>query len=96
MPQVIYTSSAIHDLLRLREFLRPKNALAAKRSSDAIMKALLVLADQPQIGRLVPDLSDEYREWPINFGGSGYVARYHYAGSNVTILALRHQKEAGF
>ena len=96
MPQVIYASGAIRDLLRLREFLRPKNPAAAKRSSDAITKALQVLTDHPQIGRPVAEMSDEYRDWLIDFGGSGYVARYRFDGNTVTILALRHQKEVGF
>jgi len=96
MPQVIYTSSAICDLQRLREFLRPKNPLAAKRAGDSILKAIDVLGQQPQIGRLVEDMPDEYREWLIDFGDSGYVARYRFDGETVTILAVRHQKEVGY
>ncbi|MCX8518171.1 MAG: type II toxin-antitoxin system RelE/ParE family toxin [Rhodoferax sp.] len=37
-----------------------------------------------------------FREWIIDFGDSGYVARYHIAPNAVTILAVRHQKEVGF
>lgn len=96
VPQIIYGSGAIRDLLRLRDFLRPKNPAAAKRSSDAIVKALKILGLQPQIGRPVLELSSEYRDWLIDFGDSGYVARYRYEGNTVTILALRHQKEVGF
>jgi hypothetical protein len=36
------------------------------------------------------------RYWLIDFGDSGYVARYRFTGETVTILALRHQKEAGY
>jgi plasmid stabilization system protein ParE len=32
----------------------------------------------------------------IDFGDSGYVARYHFDGEVVTILAVRHQKEVGY
>jgi len=32
----------------------------------------------------------------IDFGDSGYVARYRLDAHNVIILAVRHQKEAGF
>ena len=60
------------------------------------MKAVLVLGLQPQIGRPVEDMPDEYREWLIDFGDSGYVARYRFDGDSVTILAVRHQKEAGY
>jgi hypothetical protein len=41
-------------------------------------------------------LGAEFRELPIHFGTTGYVARYHFAGDSVTVLAVRHQKEAGF
>lgn len=96
MPQVIYAPGAIRDLQRLREFLRPKNPVAAKRAADTIIKALQVLGIQPQIGRPVEDMPDQYREWMIDFGDSGYVARYRFDGEAVTILAVRHQKEVGY
>ena len=48
------------------------------------------------MGRLVEDLTEQYRERVIAFGDSGYVARYRIDGDVVTILAIRHQKEAGF
>lgn len=76
--------------------MRPKNPLAAKRAGDSILKAIDVLGQQPQIGRLVEDMPDEYREWLIDFGDSGYVARYRFDGETVTILAVRHQKEVGY
>jgi plasmid stabilization system protein ParE len=41
-------------------------------------------------------MPDEFREWIIDFGDSGYVARYRIAPDAVTILAVRHQKEVGF
>ena len=96
MPQVIYTPGAIRDLQRLREFLRPKNPVAAKRAAETIIKALQVLGLQPQIGRPVEDMPEQYREWVIDFGDSGYVARYRFDGNTVTILAMRHQKEVGY
>ncbi len=96
MPQVKYAPGAIRDLQRLRDFLRPKNPDAAKRAAEAIIKALKVLGYQPQIGRPIEDMPDEYREWVISFGDSGYVARYRFDGKEATILAVRHQKEVGY
>jgi plasmid stabilization system protein ParE len=96
MPQVIYAPGAIRDLQRLREFLRPKNPVAAKRAADTIIKALQVLGLQPQIGRPVENMPDQFREWVVDFGDSGYVARYRFDGDAVTILAVRHQKEVGY
>lgn len=43
MPQVNYVPAALRDLQRLREFLRPKNPVAAKRLGETIMKAFQVL-----------------------------------------------------
>ncbi len=59
------------------------------------MKAVQVLGHQPQIGRPIDEMLDEYREWMIDFGDSGYVARYRFDDDTVTILTVRHQKEAG-
>ncbi|GGY12501.1 plasmid stabilization protein [Litchfieldella qijiaojingensis] len=96
MPQVIYAPAALRDLERLREFLRPKNPSAAKRAGDAILKAVQALGELPHIGRPIEDLSEDYREWLIDFGDSGYVARYRIEADTITVLAIRHQKEAGF
>lgn len=96
MPQVIFAPAAIRDLQRLREFLRPKNPDAATRAGEAIRQGVRLLATQPRIGRPVQDMSEEYHEWLIDFGDSGYVARYRVDAETVTILAIRHQKEVGF
>jgi plasmid stabilization system protein ParE len=96
MPQVNYAPSAVRDLQRLRKFLQSKNPAAAKRAAETIVKALRVLGLQPLIGRPVQDMPDEFREWVIDFGDGGYVARYHIDGDTVTVLAVRHQKEVGF
>jgi hypothetical protein len=41
-------------------------------------------------------MPEEFREWVIDFGDSGYVARYRIDSDAVTLLAVRHQKELGF
>ncbi|MFS2139169.1 type II toxin-antitoxin system RelE/ParE family toxin [Duganella sp. Dugasp56] len=96
MPQVRFAPAALRDLERLREFLREKNPTAAKRAAATIIKAIQVLGQQPQIGRPAPEMDAAYRELLIDFGDSGYIALYRYEGDSVTVLALRHQKEAGY
>jgi plasmid stabilization system protein ParE len=96
MPQVVFADAAIRDLQRLREFLRPKNEDAARRAGEAILQGVKLLGSHPYVGRLVDDLPEEFREWLIDFGDSGYIARYRVEAENVTILAIRHQREAGF
>nr|WP_244519902.1 type II toxin-antitoxin system RelE/ParE family toxin [Ensifer sp. LC384] len=76
--------------------MQPKSPSAAKRAGEAILKGVQALGAHPNMGRLIDDLPDQYREWLIDFGDSGYVTRYRIDEDILTILAVRHQKEAGF
>ena len=96
MPHLRWSPTALLDIQRLYRFLSPKNPGAAKRAVQAIRQGVKVLGLQPGIGRPIEDLPEQFREWPIDFGDSGYVARYHFDGDTVVVLAVRHQKEAGF
>ncbi|MGM0984171.1 MAG: type II toxin-antitoxin system RelE/ParE family toxin [Pseudomonadota bacterium] len=98
MPQVKleWTPQALADVQRLYRFLLHKNPDAARRAVKAIRANIGILAYQPHLGRLVEDLEPEYREWPIDFGSDGYMALYRLDGQKAVILALRHQKEAGY
>ena len=96
MPQVIFAPGAIRNLQRIRDFLHQKNPIAAQRAAMTIIQSVQVLGQQPQIGRPIEDMPDAYREWVIEFGDSGYIARYRLDGDTVVILAVRHQREAGF
>ena len=96
MPQLIWAPPALLDVQRLYRFLAPTNADAAKRAVKAIRQEVTLLGQQPGIGRPVENMPDEFRDWIIDFGDSGYVARYRIDADAVTILAVRHQKEVGF
>jgi plasmid stabilization system protein ParE len=96
MPCLIWSPSALRDVQRLFRFLATKNLDAAKRAVNSIRDGVKVLAVQPGIGRPVGDMEPEYREWPIDFGESGYVALYRYDGATAMILAVRHQREVGY
>jgi plasmid stabilization system protein ParE len=93
MSRVILSPAALRDLQRLREFLREKSPDAARRSAKVIVKALQVLSLQPGIGRPAQNLGSDFRELPIDFGATGYLALYRQRGEDVVILALRHQLE---
>lgn len=95
MPQLIWSPQALLDVQRLYRFLAPKNQDAAKRAVTAIRQGVKVLTLQPGIGKPVEDLDNEFRDWTIDFGDSGYVARYRLDANTVIILAVRHQKKAG-
>jgi len=55
-----------------------------------------LLKSNPQIGRPLDDMPPRFRELPIAFGDSGYVVMYRFDGTTAVLLALRHQREAGF
>lgn len=97
MPQVIVTEGAARGLERCRQFLIKKAPDAARRAAQAIGRQFLLLETVPDLGRPLPDMP-ELRELPIAFGESGYVALYRYEPGHdaVYILAIRHQKEAGY
>jgi plasmid stabilization system protein ParE len=94
MPHLIWSPTAIHDLQRLYRFLAPKNPDAAKRAVRAIRTGVKILAHQPEAGRTIDKMTVDYREWFIEFGSEGYLARYRYSGGAVTILSVQHGREA--
>lgn len=96
MPRLIWSPPALLDVQRLYRFLAMKNTDAAKRAVKSIRDGVKIIAMQPGVGRPADDMDSEYREWLIDFGDSGYVALYHYAGEDAVIVAVRHQKEVGY
>ena len=96
MPRLIWSESALRDVQRLYRFLADNNSEAAKRAVKAIRASVRVIAQHPEIGRPAEGMEPEYREWVIDFGDSGYIALYRYAGETALIVAVRHQKEAGY
>ena len=95
MARVVWTRPALRDIVRLHDFLAPKNPAAARRAVRTIRQGVKPLATHPEIGRPVEELPIEFRERFISFGASGYLVRYRYDGKNVAILAVRHGREAG-
>jgi plasmid stabilization system protein ParE len=96
MPRLNWSPQALLDVQRLYRFLASKDINAAKRAANAIRQGVKVLGQQPGIGRPIEDMDPEYREWLIDFGDSGYVAMYRIEADEVMVLAVRHQREAGY
>ncbi len=96
MSRLRWSPQALRDVQRLYRFLASKNIDAAKRAVKAIRQGVKVLGLQPGIGRPIEDMPDEFREWVIDFGDSGYVARYRIDANELVILVVRHQREAGY
>jgi len=96
LPRLIWTPSALADVERLHNWLKPTDADAARRAVAAIRAGVTVLAQSPHVGRPMEEMDPEYREKLIAFGNSGYVALYRLDGDVVAIRAVRHQKESGY
>ena len=87
--RLIFSRAAVHDLVRLREFIARYNPDAAKRVSQRLRGAIKGLVNNSQIGRPVPDLPGEIRE--LIFGQ--YVARYEVRTNALYVLRIWHGKE---
>lgn len=95
MAAVKYAPRATSDLLRLADFLASSDPHAAAETAALIVSAVETLGQHPLIGRPAESGS---RELIISRGRSGYIALYRYdeALDDVLILAIRHQREAGY
>ncbi len=95
MAKLIYSEQALLDLERLSDFLVATDLPAAQETIHLITDAIMVLERHPYIGRPAEGI---LRELFISRGNSGYVALYSFEESHNTILilAIRHQREAGY
>lgn len=96
MPSLKYSAQAIADLKRLHDFLATQDKEVAKRAVAVIRDALNKIAIMPERFRPVED-KIYHREAVINFGSSGYIARFrHLPNGEITIARIKHQKEDSF
>ncbi|MBM3345667.1 MAG: type II toxin-antitoxin system RelE/ParE family toxin [Betaproteobacteria bacterium] len=95
MTVIDYAPRALADLERVGDFLSADDPGAAARTASLVTHAIEVLRQHPLIGRLAEAGS---RELVISRGRSGYLALYDYdeATDRVTVLGIRHQREAGY
>lgn len=95
MARLIFSKIALADLEKLTDFLIEVDPLAAVETVDLIEEAIAVLKRHPLIGRPV---ESDLRELIISRGKTGYIALYSYEVDQdaMLILAIRHQREAGY
>lgn len=95
MAQLIYSPQALADLERLTDFLLETEPDAALITALLISEAVQILENHPLVGR---PAEHELRELVISRGRTGYVALYSYEEQHDTVLllAVRHQREAGY
>lgn len=96
MSRLIWTPAALQDVQRCYRFLASRNPTAASNAIRAIRQGMQAVDAHPEAGRPVDRMEPEFREWLIGFGDSGYVVLYRFDGDQAVVLAVRHQKEAGY
>jgi plasmid stabilization system protein ParE len=90
-----FAARAEADLDRIFQLVAAEDPLAAGAVTALILEALQILERHPLIGR---PAEENLRELVISRGKSGYVALYEYFEMEdvVMVVALRHQREAGY
>ena len=95
MAGISYSPRAASDLPRLVDSLADEDPVAAAETAELIATAVEALESHPLLGRPV---ESGYRELVISRGKTGYLALYRYdeTRDRILVLAIRHQREAGF
>jgi plasmid stabilization system protein ParE len=94
---IVFAAEALADLERIFEFNFERDPATALAHIDKIRGAVLILEQHPEIGRPA-GAEPAIRELIVSHGKSGYVALYQYSPGErlIRILAVRHQREAGY
>jgi plasmid stabilization system protein ParE len=93
--RLVLSAGAEADLDRLYEFLAATDPVGADALAALVLDGLSILERFPLVGR---PAEHGKHELVISRGRSGYVALYEYVPEEdvVLVLAIRHQREAGY
>ena len=95
--EVRYTDEALEDLERLYDYLIEWDPGAAEKSYLVLHRAIKLLEDFPFTCRKAAGDSSFLRELIVPFGSAGYVVLFEIEEDHqVTILAVRHQREEDY
>ena len=94
---IIFDTEALDDLERIFEFNFARDPATALDHIDKVRSAVVILDTHPEIGRPL-SRGSTLRELVISHGKTGYIALYDYSPVEklVRIVAIRHQREAGY
>lgn len=89
------STRALADLERLFDFIAAEDPTKARHQLVSVRKAFELLAEHPLLGRAA---EDGRRELILSRGRCGYIAKYRWLAAEdvALILAVRHQREAGY
>ncbi len=95
MARIELAPEVLEDFDRFFDDIAQFNLESASQRIEAIVDAVQVLGHSPLIGR---KYQGGTRELVIGQGMHGYVALYRYVPGieTVFVLAIRHQREAGY
>lgn len=95
MARVEVTERALADLERLFDFIAEEDPARARKQVLSVRRAFELLAEHPLLGR---EAEEGRRELILSRGRYGYIAKFRWlpAEDTVLILAVRHQREAGY
>ena len=94
MAVVLYTQSALADLLEAWLYIAEESMAAADRVLDAIENDAGTLALQPLIGRSRPELGKGVRSWPTS---TPYILFYLVKSNDIFVLrVLHHARDVQF
>jgi plasmid stabilization system protein ParE len=94
---ILFDEGAQADLECILEFNFERDPAIALQHVEKIMEAVLILDRHPEIGHRVAG-EPLLRELVISHGSSGYIALYDHSRVRgiVRVVAIRHQREAGY
>jgi len=88
-----YSPESIDDLIRLRDFIRHKNPVAAQRIAKELLDGINKLKLFPKIGLPVARAPDPQHIRDLYIGN--YIVRYLTGNNEIYILRMWHGKEIG-
>jgi len=95
MARVEIAARALLDVERLFEFIAAVDPVRACEQIASVRRAFELLAEHPLLGCVA---EHGRRELVLSRGRYGYIAKYRWlpADDVVLVLAVRHQREAGY
>ncbi|MGH8145902.1 MAG: type II toxin-antitoxin system RelE/ParE family toxin [Rhodanobacteraceae bacterium] len=90
-PRLVYTATAVDDLIRLRAFIAEHDPAAARRVGADLVNRMELLRDAPLIGRIVVTAPDPETVRDMVFGH--YIVRYAVTVRTIMVLRVWHHFE---
>jgi len=87
MATVRYTRSAQDDLLSIWQFVAQDSLAAADNILEVIEREASLLAQQPHLGRVRPELGVAVRSWTTS---TPYIVFYTIIGGDIFVLRVLH------